>query len=612
MGCAKWFGDAQQTSPDSKSGMENFPLLAALLFALHPLNSQSVTYISSRSSILATIFYLAATLLFFRGVLRRGDSNRPNPITGSVIYWLLATVCIFLGFLSKQWIVTTLPAMLFLFHFYFISGKPFGEWLRSQLLLILLLVLILVVPLGAWIIYKQFFAGGLLSASAAKGQSSLEYFLAQLYVIPFDYFRKLLFPFGLSIDADFRGVWAMAPLPYTLGALALSLYLAALMRLSWGLKGNGNSPWEWNRRVMGFGMAWVGVTLLPASSFIPLLDVAVEHRTYLPMVGFSMALAALFCGLSTRLEGGGSRFARPVALGAVAVTLIFYSATLIDRNRVWKDEASLWKDAQMKAPNLARPYNNLGEAYDRARQFDKAIAEFEQALRLQPGYFFALNNMGNIYGKLKIYSKAIPYFEKALAVKESYAPAHYNLARARHLTGKKKEAVESYRKAIQYNPYFEQAFFNLAFLALEVGKSREAEDNFHKFLEMQPNHPRAYFGLGNAYAMQGLLEPALMSFRRALELDPAYAFPYVNIANIYQQMGEINSAIETYEEALRKAPNLPGIHKNLGMIYSQLKPDPEKAIYHFREYLQSQPNDPQADIIRKTIANLEKRLQPKQ
>ena len=100
----------------------------------------------------------------------------------------------------------------------------------------------------------------------------------------------------------------------------------------------------------------------------------------------------------------------------VVLILIFFSLGVMVRNGDWKDEVTLWSDAKMKSPNLVRPYNNVGEAYDKLGQYDEAIAEFEGALKLNPNYFFGLNNLGNIYGKQRKLPEAIDYFKRALSV----------------------------------------------------------------------------------------------------------------------------------------------------------------------------------------------------
>jgi len=573
------------------------PLLSAFIFALHPLSTQSVTYISSRSTILVTIFYLAGLILFFEGWLKKNEPADTAP-RGKLFfsgYWLLAGICIFLGILSKQTIVT-LPVMMFLFHFYFVSRETFPRWLKKQIKWMALIL----VPIVCVLIWKHFFGGGIIFASQTPF-SPASYFLTQTFVVPFEYFRKLLFPFNLNIDVNFPlfsdwSVWAN-----WMGIATLSVYSVLCIRVSSDRKENG--------RLIGFGMVWILITLLPTSSVVPLLDVAVEHRTYLPMVGFSLLTAGLLRELSSQLEKPVSHlrvsWSHRVLVVSTILLLVFYSAGVIKRNAVWKNEISLWTDAKKKSPNLVRPYNNLGETYDKRGEYDRAISEFEAALKLNPNYFFALNNLGNIYGKKKHYPEAIAYFEKALKIKADYSPAHYNLARALHLVGKPDLAVQSYREAIRFNPYFEQAFFNLANLLLQRGKPKEAIENFLEFLKMQPDHARARFGLGNAYAVQGKLDLAYREFEQSAALDPKFVFPHVNMANIEMQRGNITSAIKIYERVLARDPKLAGIHKNLGMIFYQFKKNRSKAAFHFEESLRLEPGQPQADAMRSLLVDLQ-------
>ncbi len=584
----------------SENKSSPIPFLAALLFALHPLNTQSVTYISSRSSVLATCFYLASLILFFNGVLKRKKavSSVQSKKSKGVVYFFMAAVCFIFGVLSKQ-IIFSLPIVLFLFHFYFISSARFSRWCVEQLKWIVFAA----VPLGGAIIYKQFWVRGFAAASTTPYSAS-EYFLTQTFVIPFEYLRKLMFPFNLNIDIDFPVISNGSVWTNWTGILALSAYTAACILVS------RRRDVSFNRRLIGFGMAWILITLLPTSSVVPLLDLAVEHRTYLPMVGFVLLSAALIAGLWHRIQtriqehGNDGSWLKPIVPVCVLLMLVCYATGTLKRNTTWKDEISLWSDAKKKSPNLVRPYNNLGEAYDKLGEYDKAIPQFEAALQLNPHYFFALNNLGNIYGKKQEYAKAMHYFEKTLAEKPDYSPAHYNLARAQHLTGKPREAIESYRRAIRFNPYFEQAFYNLANLALQSGLVEESIQNFKQFLNMQPGHAKARFGLGNAYAMQGKFDLALAEFQQSAKLDPAFIFPAVNIANIHLQQGNIDAAIGTYDEILSRQPEIAGVHKNLGMIFYQVKPDLEKAAFHFQESLRLEPNQPQAPIIQSIVAEL--------
>ena len=578
-----------------QKGFAFFPFYVAMIFALHPLNTQSVTYISSRSSLLVTVFYLGSLILFFKGFKTWKETGRKG-----WDHFLGSGICFLLGGFSKETIVT-LPAMLFLFHFYFISRETPKAWIATNAKWIFLLA----IPLLAFVGYKQLAAGGLLSASSAYLQPGT-WFLTQTSVVPFEYFRKMLFPFNMNIDIDFPILSDWLQSESWLGMVVLGLFIIFWVRIS--SHSSETDSLEAGRRCVGFGMAWILLTLLPTSSFIPLLDVAVEHRTYLPVVGFVFMFAGGFGCVRTWCKEVSPRFSFPATKlvnSCAVLILLCFSIGVIIRNGDWKDEVTLWTDAKKKSPNLVRPYNNVGEAYDKLGKYDEAIVEFEGALKIEPNYFFGLNNLGNIYGKQRKLPQAIGYFQRALEQKPDYSPAHYNLARAFHLTGKRQEAAESYRKAIKSNPYFEQAFYNLAYLAMELSLFDEAIQNFKKFLAMQPNHSKAHFGLGNGLMMKGHLDLALAEYRKSAQLDPQFAFPYLNMANIQMQTKNIPAAIENFEKALSINPTMPAVHLSLGMVYHQFHGNKEKALGHLKESLHLAPDQPRAKFIRSLILEME-------
>ena len=571
----------------------SWPYIAALVFALHPLSTQSVTYISSRSSILATIFYLSGLILFFRGFGERKFHKNPGRI-----YFFGSTIFLFLGGVTKE-IIVTFPAALFLFHYYFISRESPEKWISKNLKWILLLL----IPLFAGVGYKQFLGGGFLTASSAELSSST-WFLTQTSVVPFEYFRKFLFPFNLNLDISFPILSNWLNPKNWLGIFLLGFLITLWIRISIGIKKKG--PWEIEKRCAGFSLAWIFLTLLPTSSFIPLLDAVMEHRTYLPLVGFALLATAIFSWAYRTVTSLNSNDL-PISLvqTGMLLILVLFSMIIIDRNKVWKDELTLWADARQKSPGLVRPYNNLGEAHDKLGNYDQAIGEFKEALKINPKYFFGLNNLGNIYGKQEKYEEAISYFQKALHQKSDYSPAHYNIARAYHLIGKKQEAAESYRKAIQFNPYFEQAFYNLAYLSMELSGFDEAIENFNKFIKMQPNHSRAHFGLGNALMVKGQLDLAMLEYRLSGKLDPTFAFPYMNMANIQMQTKNIPAALENYQKALKINPDLSAIHLSLGMIYYQFINDAPKALGYLKEALRLNPSQEGAARLKSLIIELE-------
>jgi protein O-mannosyl-transferase len=580
---------------ESKDNAFNkMPLLAALIFAVHPLNTQAVTYISSRSSVMATIFYLITIILFFEGMCAKKEKEL------KINYFMVvgAVISFTLGFLSKL-IVISLPAILFSYHYYFIYNHNIKSWIKRQWKLIL-------GTAGAItsyiLLYKIYYGLGFVGLLRGDENvfTSWEYFLTQMGVIPFEYFRKMLFPFNLTIEPAFPVIKDWKSWVSISGIFILGIFSLAWVKLSTLQRQSKKYSLE------AFGLIWILITLSPTSSFLPLLDVSAEHRTYLPLVGFSLVLASLLIRLQIFIQQGIKNNTKAICSnkkilrlsGAfILMILTFLLIGTRERNKVWKDEVSLWTDAKLKAPFVGRPYNNLGEAYDKVGDYNKAIAEFEAVLRLAPNYWYALSNLGNIYGKKKEYSRAILYTKKALQKKPNYAPGHYNLAKALHMTGNPKKAMQSYKAAIKYNPYFEQAFYNLGFLALELKQLKESVDNFKKFLKMQPNHPKANFGLGTSYAMMGNNKDAKKYYKNAITYDPEFLSPYINLANILMLTGNLVEAKKLLKIVLLKNPNLAGVHKNIGLILIQEK-DITNASNHLKEYLRLMPMAPDALAIK--------------
>ncbi len=583
-----------RTQPSFPWTWKNVPFIASFIFAIHPLNTQAVTYISGRSSLLATVFFLATCILFFKGFPNNPQSKENfslNPSTlKSTLYFFSAMVCLILGGLSKI-IVITLPAILFLCHFYFYSEKTFRNWITTAYVPILLIAM----PMAAFIAYRFFSKGGILPTGPTEFSAST-YFLTQTFVIPFEYFWKMLFPINQSIEVHYPIISNWSTITNYIGLSVLGIFVAITFWVSS------------ISRLAGFGLMWMFVTVLPTSSFVPLLDVAVEHRTYLPLIGFSIFFATTINGIIQIFKN--SALKRNFAYGFCGFLGICMATLLVHRNSVWKDDVSLWTDARRKAPRLVRVYNNLGEAYDKLSRYPEAIEEFQAALKLDPNYVFALNNLGNIYGKMNYFSKAIPYFKKVISIKERYAPAHYNLARAYQSTNQNEKALIHYRKAIDIIPHFEQAIYNYALLAIQIKKPKIAVEYFYKFIELQPNNVRGYFGLGNAYAYSNQFDQAIQIFKKGIEIDPNYLLTYVNLATAQMQSGKIKEAISTYQQILNKNPGIAGVHKNLGLIYAQHQPNIQKAIYHFEKSLHLDPKQPEAPIIQNVL--LEMKNQPKQ
>jgi tetratricopeptide (TPR) repeat protein len=329
-------------------------LLPALLFAVHPIQTEAVTYISGRSVSLMAFFYLGSLLSYLRGRER-----------GSRFLLYLASPILFLLAAASKEVALTLPFALFLCEAARSERDGWRETLRAQAVHWGLLVALAVLFL-AHVGY-----GGLLEA-CFDIRGAAANLLTQVHGIGY-LLSRLVMPHALNFDPDlpvFSG-WATALLPE---ALLLAALLAAGI---FGLI---------KRSMAGFGILWFFLHLVPTNSFIPRLDVANERQLYLASWGLFLAVAA---GADLLREKQGARWLTPAA----AVLVIVLGGLTVSRNAVYRSEIALWEDTVRKSPGKARAWNNLGYAYDQGGRFREAEAAYLRALRIDPGYAHARGNL---------------------------------------------------------------------------------------------------------------------------------------------------------------------------------------------------------------------------
>ena len=330
-------------------------LLPALLFAVHPVQTEAVTCISGRSVSLMAFFYLGSLLVYLRGRAR-----------GSRLLLHVASPVLFLLAVASKEVALTLPFALVLCEAARLERAGWKETLRAQAVhwAVLFSLAVLFLAHAGY--------GRLLEACfGIRGVASNLF--TQLHGIVY-LLSRLVRPHDLNFDPDlpvFTG-WTPVLLPE-------ALFLAAL--LAAGFFGFSK------RSPAGFGILWFFLHLVPTNSFIPRLDVANERQLYLASWGLFMALAA---GADLLREKRGARW--PTAVAALLV--IALGVLTVSRNMVYRSEVTLWEDTVRKSPEKARTWNNLGYAYDQAGRFHDAETAYLRALRIDPGY-------GLARGKLK-------------------------------------------------------------------------------------------------------------------------------------------------------------------------------------------------------------------
>lgn len=509
--------------------------VAALIWAVHPLQTQSVTYLIQRSESLMGLFYL----LTFYCVIRGAGSRRRRG------WHFGACLCCALGMGSKA-VMVSAPVLLLLYDRVFLA-RSFAEVFRRRWGLYIGLT-------ATWaVLVMTDVAPAVLSTSreratvgfSFKGTTPLAYSLTQPGVI-LHYLRLSLWPDPLCLDYD----WPMAQRVGLVASQAAVMVVLAVLSL-WALS---RRPW------LGFCGAWFFVTLSPTSSFVPLRDAAFEHRMYLPLAGVVVMITVggfvLLRWFAHAIHAGA--WSRRGMVGVVVVAVV---STLgygtFRRNRVYASELAIWQSVIAHRPNHARAYDNLGRALEAAGEPGDGIGAFRKAVQLNPGNPNAHSNLGAALTQQGHGEEAMLHYRAALRIDPRHANANRNLGVALAAEGRFDEAAAALRKALSANILFAEAHFNLAAVLFEQGRMDEAIDECRKSVKINPNLHEAHFNLGIALKQRGELADAIRSLREAVRLAPSNPRIHFTLARAYAQHGQRAPAIEHYERTLALAPDHP-------------------------------------------------------
>jgi tetratricopeptide (TPR) repeat protein len=497
----------------SLSGLASADFLAlavAAFFALHPLQTQAVAYISQRAESLASAFYLASLLLL-------GSAERRGRCMAGVALYLGAFALFALGLAAKV-IVVTLPAA------YLSTGLLAGSdqrlalaRLRRRLALIApFILLILYATLSAALTGPGLLKGedaGLGIPSLAPGR----YFITQWHVIA-TYLRLLFWPAGQNLDWDFplaNGigdpvVLACGLLLVTLLVVAASLFIRFRAR---------NDSVGASSRAVTFGIVWFFLILAPTSSVIPLADVLMEHRLYLASWGMFFAVVALAAAVTEYM-------ARPLRSRLALISLLGLCAFLgigtYFRARVWSSGLLLWTDVVAKSPNKARAHLGLGSAYRLSGRAQQAIDECETALRLATNgpAWIRVNIRGEMASALFSQSRtgeAIAVAEAGLAESPNESGLLGVVAMAHLRRNEMPEAEAAAERYLHASPQPAAALRVLGFVRMRRQNYPGGIEAFEHALQLEPNELQGCMLLAEAYRTVGRNQDACDILRSVRE-----------------------------------------------------------------------------------------------
>ncbi|TAL41180.1 MAG: tetratricopeptide repeat protein [Methylovulum sp.] len=502
-------------------GVTRPALLAALLFIVHPVQTEAVAYISGRRDVLFTLFYLMG----FYGFVR-------YRATGRVRFLCLTGISYYLALLSKEMAIT-LPLLCLGYDLVRSIPKTDGgeggwsSWMALR-----------EAGLRLWRDYRRLYLaiGAIFSAAA--------YYFVVLFRVTqrFDlwgdglwptvltsvtimgrYLTLLLWPVTLNADYSFNAF----PVSSTLLDSRVLMAIAMVGGGWWAIWRNlANHRWA------AFGGLWFFVTLLPVAQIIPHAWIVAEHYLYLPSIGFCLAAAMLVEGLLERV-----RQQRQAVAAVFALVVFLLGFRTVIRNRDWKDDLTLWTKTVQTAPASARARRNLGRLYMIRGRRQEAAQEFKAALRIAPNDAGTWNNLGVMLLDL----------------------------------GNLDGAEQAFTGALRLNTLPLDVRINLGLVSLRRGQVKQAEQYFLAALasvQLAPSQrAQALNNLGMVRATQGRPAEAEQAFKEAVTLEPGYADARQNLGLAYLEKGQMQAGIAELEEAVRYKSTDPTLHHLLGEAY---------------------------------------------
>jgi tetratricopeptide (TPR) repeat protein len=534
--------------------------LGAALFAWHPVQVESVAWITELKNVLSLCFFLSALLAWSRFVQ---DALRPT----WRFYWL-ALLFHLLGLCSKT-TVCTLPVVLLLILW--LERKPIGWSRLAQIAPFLALSVGMGLLTVWWERYHQGTQGGPFSLGL------LERILVASHAVWF-YAGKLVWPAGLTFS---YARWSINP--------------ADALAYGWLVAGAGLCVvLFFTRRWIGRGVAAAAlffvVTLSPLLGFIMLYtfrySFVADHYLYIASIGpCALAAAGITIGF-----GFFEKRLIWLRLTFCAALLVLLAAVSWRQCGMYADAETLWRATLARNPGSWLAHNNLGLILLQKGRVDDAMAHYQSALAANPDDMEAHNNLGNALLQQGRVEAALAHYQRALELAPNCAEPHYNLGKALLQQGHVDAAIAQYQRALELNPRSAEASYNLGNALRQTGRVEEAIACYRRAVASRPDFAEAHSNLGNLLLPQGRAEEAIVHYEKALAIRPDDAGTHYNLGNVLLQMGRSDAAIAHYQRALASKPHDAAIHCNLATAFL-LGGRLDEAVAHYQAGLESRPDD---------------------
>ncbi len=532
-------------------------ILASSLFLLHPINTESVTYISSRSSGLSTFFILTSMLCFFKATSPHLPFAKGGQEGGQhkfyLGFYLLSILFFILGLSTKEAAIVT-PILIILFDIYFISEN--GKNLKSRLKYHL--------PFWALISIAAFYYSGRITNPEMYDRPWLTHILTESKVFT-EYLRLLILPFGLNFDHDIKESLFFDPQVIISVVIVTALLSVAVLIKS-------------RNRILSFSILWFFINLAPFLA-IRLSDYMTERWVYAAALGFSLGLVELVMIVTARHKRIG-------VIILAGIMLLFGSLTIL-RNNVYKSPVTLWADALKKSPEKIRPYTNLSASYLERGEIDKAIDIMERSIQKGNNQLETYLNLANAYFLKDNLKKAEDIL---LMLRDEAVPYiyHYNLGMVYKHQKKYKKSIEEFKTVLKTKPHSTAALGSIGECYDLLNQKDKAKEYFILATKGIPQNSEDYLMQAKSYFNLGDKQKGTESLNNALIAEPFNIYIRNIIATTLLENNRFDEALKHFSAASKISPNYAPAYKGMGLAMLR-KGNKKKAAEHFKKALNLLP-----------------------
>ncbi len=538
-------------------------LAGALLFLAHPLQVETVSFVSEFRGLTAAFFSFTALYLYIKNCSTKYGN------TGFKLSGLYSSICFLLALLSKP-SAAILPLFAVSMEYYLYRPSLKQLYAKSWLWL--------------WVVISAVIA---IVTSSLPVQDTVTQ-STTLWVRPLIwmdavsfYLYKLLVPLSLAFS------YARTP-EYVIGQWWF--YMAWIAPV-----GIGSCLWYARNRIPGLVLAALLFLFgfLPVSGLVEFIfqewSTVADRYLYLSMLGVSLGFGYF-----------ADRSNQPwqwVIFGSVIVLLGVRS--FVVQVPVWENSFTLWNHCIEVTPVEAQAYNNRGCYYHTKKEYDKAVSDFSKTVAINSKHAQAYYNRGNVYYAIKEFDKAVSDYSKAIAIKPKYAKAYNNRGLVYDAKKEFDKAVSDYNKAVAINPKYADAYYNRGIVYFAKRELDKAVSDYSKAVDIDPEYAKAYYNRGIVYFAKREFDKAVADYSKAVAIDPEYADAYYNRGCAYDAKKEFGKAVADYSKAVAIDPKHIQSYNNRGIVYYNKK-EYDKAVADYSKAIAINPEYAKAFYNRAT------------